>query len=76
MTGKSIQFAAIAVLMNRQKNFMIVKFTILPSNLKKAQIKIYVVLNHFSILPSITDTAISKVIIQCSEINVLKLKYA
>ena len=42
MTGKSIQFAAKAVLMTRQKNLMIFNFTIVPSNpKKKTQIKIY-----------------------------------
>ena len=34
ITGKSIQFAAKAGLMNRQKNLMIFNFTIFPSNLK------------------------------------------
>ena len=35
------QSAAKAVLMNKQKNLMIFKFTIFPSNLKKTQIEIY-----------------------------------
>ena len=33
--GKSIQFAAEAVIMTRQKNLMIFNFTIFPSNMKK-----------------------------------------
>ena len=33
--GKSVQFAAKAVLMNRQKNLMVFNFTIFPSNLKQ-----------------------------------------
>ena len=39
MTGRSIQFAAKAVLMNRQKNLIIFNFTIFPSNLKKQKYK-------------------------------------
>ena len=58
MTGKSIQFAANAVFMTRQKNLMICNFTIFPSNLKKKKEKKkkkkkkknYAFLNHFSIV--------------------------
>ena len=51
MTGKSIQFAAKAVLMNRQNNLVIFSFTFFLSNLKKkTQIKLYAFLNHFSIV--------------------------
>ena len=39
MNGKSIQFAANAVLMNRQKNLMTINFTIFLSNLKKKKKK-------------------------------------
>ena len=39
MTGKSIQFAAKALFMNRQKNLMIFNLTIFPSNLKKKKKK-------------------------------------
>ena len=49
-----MSFAAIAVLMNRQKNLMIFSFTIFPSNPKKKRKKDtnnnLSVLNHFSIL--------------------------
>ena len=64
MTGKSIQFAAKAVLMNRQKDLMIFSFYYFPfkpekkkktektttkKQKKKTQIKISAFLNHFSI---------------------------
>ena len=49
MTGKSIQFAAKQVLVNRQNNLMIFNFTIFPSKPDKIQINIYAFLNHFSI---------------------------
>ena len=57
MTGKSIQFAAKAVLINRQKNLVIFNVTIFPSNLekKKTQIKIYAFLNHFSICTTMVN---------------------
>ena len=41
LTGKSLQFAAKAVLMNKNKNFMIFNFTIFPSSL--------CILNNFSL---------------------------
>ena len=49
MSGRSVRFAAKAVLMTRQKNLMVFNFIIFPSNLKKTQIKLYAFLNHFSI---------------------------
>ena len=54
MTGKSIQFAANAVLMNRQKNLMIFNFTIFPFKPEKSQLKIYAFLNHFSMVQAVS----------------------
>ena len=48
MTGKSLQFAAKAVLMNRQKNLMIFNFPFKPEKKKNTNKKLCV-LNHFSI---------------------------